>query len=355
MADTKDSTELNIYVKMAKTRICSLYSDTAGSCYLSFSGGKDSTILVSLIKQLQQEGRIRENAIPAVYANTGIELQATKDFVEWVKNNYYENIVIIEPEKSFSQIIKECGKPFRSKLKSELIRRYRKNPEYKSVQQLLYGHSKISLANKDFHVLHDDFECKISNDCCEYMKKKPFKKYAKENNCLGFMSGIRMNEGGVRELNYKRDLEKGKSPCTKIDGNYIMKYPLIDWSDDICDEYVRNYNVPLSKAYTEYGMTRTGCYLCPYNPRIQNDLKLIFIYEPDQYKAAMFWMKDIFIAQNVELSFDKKYEDERRKAWYRYSDMRYEMLLKYRPDCKIVKDYEKENKGGKQLIFEDFI
>ena len=33
--------------------------------------------------------------------------------------------------------------------------------------------------------------------------------------------------------------------------------------------------------------------------------------------------------------------------------MRYEMLLKYRPDCKIVKDYENENKNGKQLTFDD--
>lgn len=45
--------------------------------YISFSGGKDSTVLSALIDMA-----CPENKIPRVYANTGIELNMIRDFVE---------------------------------------------------------------------------------------------------------------------------------------------------------------------------------------------------------------------------------------------------------------------------------
>lgn len=45
--------------------------------YISFSGGKDSTVLSALIDMA-----CPGNKIPRVYANTGIELNMIRDFVE---------------------------------------------------------------------------------------------------------------------------------------------------------------------------------------------------------------------------------------------------------------------------------
>jgi len=45
--------------------------------YLSFSGGKDSTVLSALLDMA-----IPDNTIPRVYANTGIEYRLILDFVE---------------------------------------------------------------------------------------------------------------------------------------------------------------------------------------------------------------------------------------------------------------------------------
>ena len=45
--------------------------------YLSFSGGKDSTVLSALIDMA-----LPNNKIPRVYANTGIEYRLILDFVE---------------------------------------------------------------------------------------------------------------------------------------------------------------------------------------------------------------------------------------------------------------------------------
>lgn len=333
---------LDLYVTKAMHRIEDLYYKTGGACYLSFSGGKDSTIVLALIKLCEELGTIPENAIPAVFVDTKIELGATADFVKWVKTEYYGNVQIIKPEMLFPHVLERFGKPAISKLKSELIKRWRKNPEMKSVQYLTsndksgkYRNSK--LANKYFHFLHKDFDIKISNECCEQMKKKPFKKYAKQNSMLGYMSGLRIAEGGVRAINV---VQRGGNICTKIkkDG-YIEKSPIIDWTDEICEFFVEAYNVPLSRAYTEYGATRTGCFCCPFALDIEDNLKMLYKYEPNRYKAALFYLKDVYIAQGVELPFDEEYEKEQVEKWKEYEVMRYEMLKKYRPDCQIVKRY----------------
>ena len=59
---------------------------------------------------------------------------------------------------------------------------------------------------------------------------------------------------------------------------------------------------------------------------------MLYEKEPKKYKASMFWLKDVYIAQNVSLPFDLEYEREREREWQRYSVMRYEMMLKFRPE-----------------------
>lgn len=89
----EDSFELSLYLGKAKKRISELYYQTAGSCYLSFSGGKDSTVVLNIIKEMQDEGLIPENSIPAVFVDTGIKLQAIKNFILWVKESFYQRRV----------------------------------------------------------------------------------------------------------------------------------------------------------------------------------------------------------------------------------------------------------------------
>ena len=116
--------QFNLKVAQATHRIEDLYYQTNGSCYISFSGGKDSTVLLALVKLSIEVGALPKEGIKAVFCDTGVEMQATRDFVEWCKNGYYPNIEIIRPKKSFGQVLKENGKPIKSKLKSEFMYRY---------------------------------------------------------------------------------------------------------------------------------------------------------------------------------------------------------------------------------------
>lgn len=338
--------ELDLKILNAMHRIEDLYNDSDGKCFVSFSGGKDSTVLLALIKMCEDVLTVPPNGIKAVFFQTGIELGITNDFVKWVKENYYPNLDIIRPEKTFDWIIRNKGKPIKSKMKSEYLERWHRGSRTRTVvQNLVYGLSnqgkratRTALADKDFHMIHDDFSIKISGNCCKYMKKMPSKKYAKEHEMKGIMTGLRSGEGGARDLNARARKAEGHI-CTFVRDGIIHKMPIIDWSDGDIEEFIEKYHVPLSRAYTEFGFRRTGCMCCPFSLQLDKDLEYLFYHEPNRYKAAMHWLKDVYIAQNVILPFDEEYERERERTWQNvYEPMRQEMLRKYRPNSRLIKE-----------------
>lgn len=334
-------------IREAMHRIEELYHETNGQCYVSFSGGKDSTVVLAIIKMCVDLCTIEP--IKAVFCDTGIEMGATRDFVKWCKENWYPNIEIIRPQKSFKWVLDNRGKPIKSKMKSEHLRRFQstRNEESLSFTNLIgfdkngRTFAKTKIADKDMHLLHNRFEIKSSSDCCKYLKKKPFEKWQKENGVKGYITGIRMDEGGARELNALKRAKNGGKLCTTTKGNYIVKMPIIDWTDDDIEEFIQKYNIPLSKAYTDYGLKRTGCMGCPFALDIENNLKVLWEHEPNRYKASMFFLKDVYIAQNVQLPFDEQYEREREIKWQEeYEPMRQEMLRKYRPKSRLIEHEE---------------
>lgn len=346
--------QFNLKVAQATHRIEELYYQTNGSCYISFSGGKDSTILLALVKLSIEVGALPQEGIKAIYCDTGVELQATRDFVEWCKQGYYPNIEIIRPKKSFGQVLKEEGKPMKSKMKAQLLHKYKVNNSQNAFHYLMKAESpktgksykKSKIGDKDLHILSNDFNILASSKCCDWLKKKPFKDYNIENDIDGYLTGVRSGEGGVRELATLKRLANGGKLCTYVKDGCTVKMPIIDWTDEDVEMFVEKYNVPLSKAYTEYGMTRTGCMGCSFSRDLKDNLEILYKYEPNRYKASMFYLEDVYIAQNIKLPFDEEYEKKRKEKWLEdggYFDMRLEMLKKYRPE-KIKPSYTDKNK-----------
>ena len=333
--------DIDAKITRAQERIEALYNDTGGKCYLSFSEGKDSTVVLALIKQCEFLLTIPPKSIPAVFNDTGIELGATTDFVRWVKENWYSNVITIRHDKkeSFDWILKNKGKPIKSKLKSENIGKWKRNPCNPFYLKQLIGdntgrYKSTRIADRDLHLLHPDFDINIDNKCCYYLKKKPFSKWEKEQGMFGCMTGERSAEGGARLINMQARISNGGTACTRARGNMIVKLPIIDWTDEDIDEFIKAYKVSLSKAYAVYGADRTGCIGCPFaGKRLTSSLKALHDYEPLRYRAAMHWLKDVYIVQDVRLPFDSAYERERKKKWEEmYGLMRYEMIKKYRPE-----------------------
>ena len=326
---------LQVAVDNAIERIQRHYEETEGKIYLGFSGGKDSTVLAHLIMMANLPTKI-----PFVFANTGIELTAT---LEFVKQFDYENIVVVKPRKPYGQVIREYGKPAISKLKSECLKTYQGHIDepYKTARArqmitgdrekngvIIGGKNSVNLANTHMHFLHPDTEFKIANKCCLYMKKYPFKDFAKENDMNGAYSGVRTAEGGARALKYKT--------CTvvKMENNkkYITSLPIYDWSDEIVEEFIEYFNIKLSDAYEVYGCKRTGCIGCAYSQDLKKELKMLYDYEPLKYKAVMKWNKDVYMYQLVECEWDEEYMKEFNEKKPIIEQRRREMMDKFRSE-----------------------
>ena len=110
MKDLYELQALPLYLKvrLTKQRIREWISHYGeDGVYVSFSGGKDSTVLLHLVRE-------EFPYVPAVFCNTGLEYP---QIVQFVKS--FENVEIIRPKKNFRQVIQDYGYPFISKEVSE--------------------------------------------------------------------------------------------------------------------------------------------------------------------------------------------------------------------------------------------
>lgn len=76
---------------------------------VSFSGGKDSTVLLDIVRQYYPE-------MPAVFSNTGLEYPEIQSFVR-----RHENVDIVTPKMRFDEVIKTYGYPLIGKEVAEAI------------------------------------------------------------------------------------------------------------------------------------------------------------------------------------------------------------------------------------------
>lgn len=107
---------LKLKVQMTKRRI-SQWIDEFGTdgVYVAFSGGKDSTVLLHLAREI-------DPSIRGVFVDTGLEYPEIRNFVKT-----FDNVDWVKPKMNFKQVIQKYGYPFISKEVSETVygaRRY---------------------------------------------------------------------------------------------------------------------------------------------------------------------------------------------------------------------------------------
>ena len=77
-------------IKVSQMKILEWYKEYNGQVFTSFSGGKDSTVLLDLARQVCPD-------IPAVYVDTGLEYPELRDFVKTK-----DNVVWLRPRYPFT-------------------------------------------------------------------------------------------------------------------------------------------------------------------------------------------------------------------------------------------------------------
>ena len=254
--------------------------DLENNAYISFSGGKDSTILHYLIDMA-----LPNNRIPRVFINTGIEYNYIVDFVKELASKD-DRFIILKPSQAIKQMLERVGYPFKSKLHSHWLSIYNNSGLTIAVKKYLgeiEGNIKFICPNILKYQFTKDFNIKCSEKCCTKLKKDPTKKWQKENNRSIVLTGMRKEEGGARE----------KLTCIITDKqNKLVKFhPLVVVNDEFENWFIEKNNIKLCKLYREpFNFKRTGCKGCPYSLDLQEQLDTMAMYLPSEKKQCeMIW------------------------------------------------------------------
>ena len=257
--------------------------------YVSFSGGKDSTVLLDIVRSMYPD-------IEAVFCNTGLEYPEIYKFVKT-----FDNVTILKPEMNFKQVINTYGYPVISKENSQYINDIRHGTEYMK-QRRLYGDSKgrFKLPQKYHYLIDAPFE--ISNKCCEIMKKRPVKKFEKETGKVPILGTI-ADESSLRKQSY---LQHG---CNAFDSKRPMSTPLGFWRQQDILEYIYKNNLKIASVYGKVvahknllggckysttGCKRTGCIYCLYGIQYDttpNRIQRLKETHPKQYDYCINKLK----------------------------------------------------------------
>ena len=121
--------------------------DLEHNAYLSFSGGKDSTILHYLLDQA-----LPNNQIPRVFIDTGIEYTMIREFVMGLAKND-PRFVIIKPSKPIRQTLESVGYPFKSKQHSHNIDLYQHHKkEFAKIKKKIDNNPELL---HDYNFIHE--------------------------------------------------------------------------------------------------------------------------------------------------------------------------------------------------------
>ena len=172
------SMPLDIKISMTRRRIRDWIGEFGeDGVYVSFSGGKDSTVLLDIVRKDYPN-------VQAVFVNTGLEYPSVRKFAE-----SKENVVTLRPKMNFREVVSKYGYPIISKEVSQTIyevvhsvkrgnlfsKRMKKlNGEYKQPngERSPYNYPQYKF------LIYAPF--RISHKCCDCMKKNPSKQYEKE-------------------------------------------------------------------------------------------------------------------------------------------------------------------------------
>lgn len=268
------------------------YHHFDGEVYLSFSGGKDSTVMKFLVdKWLNMNGYPK---ITYVFNDTTNEHKEILDFVK----SFGEEITWLKPKMTFAQTLVKYGYPLISKEQSMAISRYQntKSEDVKTYRLTGFRNgAKVGNAgviSKKWHfVIKAPF--KITNRCCDILKKEPVHRFEKLTG-LKPIVGTMAEESSLRRRQYLKDgncnvFTKGKEQCK----------PLSIFTEKDIWALIDKFKIEISPIYFDQvingeivtGEKRTGCAYCGFGCHFEdpnnNRFTRLQKREPNRFKSFM--------------------------------------------------------------------
>ena len=270
----KQAMPLEAKIIMSQIRIKDWYDYFNGNVYVSFSGGKDSTVLKHLV-----ETTIGVYNVPSVFVNTGLEFPEIQKFAK-----SQPNVEVIHPKMRFDEVVKKYGYPIVSKMISFRVYyarraiaegRENESTNYKALCGNLKdnnGNPSLFNCEKWGYLINSDF--KISNKCCNVMKKSPLHEYERT-------TGRKPIIGTMASESQNRKSAWLVTGCNAFDSKNPISKPLSFWTEQDILKYIKKFNLPYCPVYGDIvelengqlattGEQRTGCIFCMYGCHLEN-------------------------------------------------------------------------------------
>jgi len=181
-------------------------------CFVAWSGGKDSTFMLYLVRQHYKD-------IPVVFNNTGVEFPETVKFVHQLAQDWSLNLIELSPEMTFWQCVEKWGFPLPS---------------------------RFNMGNKRTG----------TPKCCYHLKERPIIKLIKER-------GFKVSFVGVTAWeSWGRRLSAGKFGLCHFSRYYGVERvrPILFFRPDEIWYLTREWGIPVNPVYQH--IPRVGCMTC---------------------------------------------------------------------------------------------
>lgn len=290
---------------------------TEGNLVISFSGGKDSAVLLFLMAEMWSI-TYQDKVLEVMFANTTNEFACMPGYVKfycaWIEQRFNIKIHLtgVHGDKSYFQITDEVGLPFVSKKVSRMVRDCKRilhdlGLTYEDIKDILPQHyteqhydemltsaeqlrelgvshtvilnlTKITSDNKisqqrflpvQYRPLIDaPFD--LSEECCKFLKKDPIKYASKEIGQMLPVVGEMACDSKDRMNAYRQ------TGCNMFDGSRPKSKPLGAATEQTILRFIYEEKIPCSPVYGECvydeetdtykftGEQRTGCKLCGF-------------------------------------------------------------------------------------------
>ena len=228
------SLPLESKIIMTQQRIRQWYEYWDGNVYVSFSGGKDSTVLKHIIDSMYDD-------VPALFVNTGLEYPEIQKFAKSQKN-----VTVVRPKMRFDEVIKKYGYPVISKDVAATVRTAKYNKDTYRFKKLsgtaTDKNGNYSMYNMPKWAFLMDAPFETSSKCCDVMKKRPVHQYEKETGRKPFI-------GTMAQESRNRYVPWLKNGCNAFKAKRPSSQPLSFWTEQDILHYIKKYNVPYCSVY----------------------------------------------------------------------------------------------------------
>lgn len=250
------------------------YIAWGGQCYVSFSGGKDSTVLAYLAARYLSSFRTPPWPLNLVFVNTGLEYPEIQRFVneyaDWLRRKFPRitvNLHRLRPKMNIRQVVEKYGYSIVSKEVANCVWLARKSGNGTRMArlrgELLDSDGNPSAYNCEKWGFLLDAPFLVSSECCRIMKKNTAHRYEGRENEKPIVATM-ADEGRQR---FQKWMATG---CNAFEGKRPMGKPMSFWTERDVLRYIVGNQIPYASVYgdivasdgeNDYDTTLTDCNL----------------------------------------------------------------------------------------------